>query len=272
MFNFGAGRAHIIPAQGGQPVELGVVQSASLELKVDLKDLRGPFRYPVQVADGKGTAQGKINFALFWPETLTSLLSGTSSTGAPQAIVGEAHTIPSSSTYTVTLGQPTLLVAGSEIVTVIDATGNPVYYNRVAASSEASSSTAGQAQGAYSINNSTGVLTFASADAGLSIMVNYLYTPASGVNSNTIALKQIGMNTATTFKLRLMGTSARNGYTNQSQQFIVELNSCLLPSLKMDFKLDDWTYLDLDFQAFIDAFGNLGNLYLINPGGVAGAA
>lgn len=245
------------------------MQSASLELKVDLKELRGPYRFPIQVADGKGTASGKVNFAQFWPQTLQALLEGSLSNDAPNAVIAESHAIPGSSTYTITLSNVTGFVVGSEVVTVLDATGNPVYYNRVAASSEASSSTAGQSNGAYSINNSTAVLTFASADAGLSVFVNYMYKPTTNVNAQTLALSQVGLNSATVFKLRLLGTSARNGFTNQTQQFIVELNNCLLPSLKMDFKLDDWTYIDVDFQAFIDASGNLGNLYLINPGGVS---
>lgn len=271
MFNFGAGRARLIPAGGGQPVELGVVQSASVELKVDLKELRGPYRYPIAVADGKGTASGKVNFASFWPETLSSILGGTLTTGAQHAAIGETAVIGSSA-HTVTLANPTTFVAGSEIVAVVDATGDPVYYSRVAAGSEASSSTAGQAQGAYSINNTTGVLSFAAADAGLTVVVSYLYTPATDVNSNTVSIQQVGMNSAATFQLTLIGTAAKNSFTNQAQQFIVRFNACLAPSLKMDFKLDDWTYLDLDFMAFIDAYGNLGEMFLVNPGGISAAA
>jgi len=271
VFNFGAGRARLIPAGGGQPVELGVVQSASVELKVDLKELRGPYRYPIAVADGKGTASGKVNFASFWPETLSSILGGTLTTGAQHAAIGETAVIGSSA-HTVTLANPTTFVAGSEIVAVVDATGDPVYYSRVAAGSEASSSTAGQAQGAYSINNTTGVLSFAAADAGLTVIVSYLYTPATDVNSNTVSIQQVGMNSAATFQLTLIGTAAKNSFTNQAQQFIVRFNACLAPSLKMDFKLDDWTYLDLDFMAFIDAYGNLGEMFLVNPGGISAAA
>jgi hypothetical protein len=115
-------------------------------------------------------------------------------------------------------------------------------------------------------------LTFAAADASLSVLVQYLYKPVTDINANQISLNQIGMNTATTFQLTLMGVAAKNGYTNQAQQFIVQFNSCLAPSLKMDMKLDDWTYQDLDFSAFIDAHGNLGSMWLVNPGGVSSIA
>src|SRR5271154_971061 len=94
MFGFGAGRARIIPSQGGQPYELGVVQSATLDLKVDLKELRGQYRYPLAVADGKGTASGKVSFMEFWPATLASLLTGTLQTNTQQVAVAEPQTIP----------------------------------------------------------------------------------------------------------------------------------------------------------------------------------
>ncbi len=247
------------------------MQNASVELKVDLKELRGPYRYPIQIADGKGTASGKINFAHFWPELLSAITGGTQSTGAQHAVVGEQGTV-GATPFHYTLANASTYVIGSEIVAVIDATGNPVFYSRVTGGSEASSSTAGQANGSYSINTSTGVLTFAAADTLLKVIVNYLYTPASDINANTVALQQVGMNTATTFQLTLIGVAAKNGFTNQAQQFIIQFNSCLAPSLKMDMKLDDWTYVDLDFSAYIDASGNLGSFYLINSGGVAASA
>lgn len=200
---------------------------------------------------------------------MAAITGGTQASGARHAAVGETGVIPGSTTYTYTLTNASTFLPGSEIVVLVDSTGNPVYYNRVASASEASSGTVGQANGAYSINTSTGVLTFAAGDAGRTIIVSYLYTPAMDVNSATVALKQINMNSALTFQLTLIGVAAKNGFTNQAQQFIVQLNSCLAPSLKMDFKLDDWTYLDLDFEAFIDATGSLGNLYLVNPGGVS---
>jgi hypothetical protein len=270
MFNFGAGRARLIPPGGGQPVELGVVQSSSVELKVDLKELRGPYRYPIQVADGKGTASGKVNFALFWPQTLAAITAGTLTNGAgPTAVIGEAHTV-GATPYHVTLTNASTMVVGSEVVGLIDATGNPVFYSRVAGGSEASSSTAGQAGGAYSI--ASGVLTFASADTLLNVQVSYLYTPSSDVNTSEVALTQIGLNSSQTFQLTLIGSTDKNGFTNQAQQFIVQFNACLAPSMKFDQKMDDWTYIDLDFQAYCDANGNLGSMYLVNPGGVAIAA
>jgi hypothetical protein len=277
MFNFSAGRARILPPPiagvAQSYLELGVVQSASLELKVDLKELRGAYRYPIAVADGKGTASGKVTFAQLWPNTLNAILSGTLSnptTGTtlspqpPVAIVGEAHSISAGGTATLT--QAALMVTGSEVITVLDATGDAVFYTRTTGTA-VSSSIGGKTAGTYTIT--AGVLTFASADDNLNLLASYQYLPvaATSINNDKIALAQIGMNNAPTFQLMLIGTGAKNIYNSTAQQFIVQLNACLAPSLKMDFKLDDFTMADLDYQAFIDVNGNLGNIYMINPGG-----
>jgi hypothetical protein len=238
------------------------VQSAQVQLKVDLKELRGPYRYPITVADGKGTASGKVNFMQFWPLTIAQLLGGTltPSSGA-QAAIAEQHTI-GTSPVTATLTNGTIIVAGTEIVSVIIG-GSPVFYTRGTPGTEAAASSTNPLGGIYSINNSTGVLTFASGDAGHAITVTYLYTPASNPNA-VVALQQIGMNSAPTFQLALLG-SGKNPYTSAAQQFIIQLNACLAPSLSMNIKLDDFTDIDLDYQAFIDASGNLGSLIFVNP-------
>jgi len=196
-----------------------------------------------------------------WPAALASLLGGTATNGAPVAIPAEQGTA-AANTYT--LAQGATFVVGSEIVSV-NIGGSPVFYSRVA-TAPASATTAGQANGTYSIS-AAGAITLAAADATAKLTVSYFYTPASGVNNTQISLAQVGMNSAPTFQLTLFSTAAKNQYTSQAQQFAIQFNTCLAPSLKGDFKLDDFTLLDLDYMAFIDAFGNLGNIFLINPGG-----
>lgn len=193
-----------------------------------------------------------------WPQALAAVLGGTQSIGAQQAVVSEQGTAAANS-YTLVNGAT--MVVGSEIV-VVNIAGNPVFYSRVA-SAPASATTAGVANGTYSISN-VGVITLAVADATVKLTVSYMYTPASAINNATVALQQVGMNTALTFQLTLIGTG-KNVYTNAAQQFIVQLNACLAPSLRFNFKLDDFTDVQVDFQAFIDANGNLGSFYLVNP-------
>lgn len=267
MFNFGAGRARLIPAGGGTAVELGVVQSASVELKVDLKELRGPYRYPIAVADGKGTASGKVMFMQLWPASLAAILSGTQTTGASQAAIAETGTV-ATTTYLYALANGATYVVGSEIVTVIiggttagsSVGGTPVFYVR--GTTPAAATLTNPTAGVYSISAS-GSLTFAAGDVGNTVQVTYLYTPTVATANVSVALSQVGMNTAPTFQLTLIGVG-KNIYTNQAQQFITQFNSCLAPSLKMDFKLDDYTGLDVDYQAFIDATGTLGSFHLVN--------
>jgi hypothetical protein len=260
MFNFGAGRARLIPAGGGQPVELGVVQSATVDLKVDLKELRGAYRYPIAVADGRGTASGKVSFMQLWPQTLAAITGGTQTAGAgPTAAIAETGTVLAMSPWTVTLTNAATMVPGSEIVLVNIGT-ETVFYNRGV--SPAAATNANPTGGIYSI--ASGVLTFVTGDASHTVQTTYLYTPGTNTGTTTIAIQQVGMNTALTFSLTLIGTG-KNIYNNAAQQFIVQLNTCLAPSLSLNFKLDDFTDLSLDYQAFIDTNGNLGSFYLVNP-------
>lgn len=247
-----------------------MVNAASVDLKVDLKELRGAYRYPIAVADGKGTASGTVSFMQFWPATIAAILGGTQSTGTiatvPTAVIDE-NGVAATNAYTLVNGAT--MVPGSEIVSVI-INGSPTFYARVA-SAPASALTVGVAGGTYSITGA-GVLTFAVADATVAVRVSYLYynqTAHSGAtpgfaDNMSVSLRQIGMNTASTFQLTLIGIG-KNIFNNATQQFILQLNACLAPSLKINFKLDDFTDLALDFWAFIDATGALGNMYLINP-------
>jgi hypothetical protein len=263
MFGFGAGRARIVPS-GGTPYELGVVQSASVEFKVDLKELRGPYRYPQAVADGKGTCSGKVAFANLWPPTLSEILAGSAPTGQGgyYAAVNETHTIgPQSSTYgTTTLTNGSTFVSNSEVV-IVTVAGVPYFYTRVLLNIATAQATAvNPLAGAYVITNA-GVMTFALADVGNVTTVTYLYTPASNASSS-FTMSQLGLNTAPTFQLTLIGIG-KNVYSNAAQQYIIVLNSVLAPSLKLDFKLDDFTMIDLDFSAFVDQTGNLGTFYFV---------
>ena len=81
-------------------------------------------------------------------------------------VVGEAHTIPSSVSYTVDLTNKTTAIADSQSVRFEDGTE----LIKVAAGSEAT--------GKYSI--AAGVLTFSDADKGKKILIDYKYAVTDG--------------------------------------------------------------------------------------------
>lgn len=271
------------PAGGGTGLELGTVQNASLELKVEMKELRGPWRFPVAVADGKGTCSGKVSFAQIWPETIAAITAGTQSkgsysgtwpdgTGGLTATIAESGTVGGTgNTYVLANGGTGTggngFITGSELVTIIIAGYGPVYYTRVS-SSPASASADDPTGGSYTIASTatSTTLTFASGDSGNTVKVTYFWSNqgASADQQVGVQLAQVGLNTALTFSLMLVGTG-RNIYNNATQDFVVQLNACLAPSLKFDFKLDDWTMLDVDFDAYIDENGNLATFFMLGP-------
>ena len=278
MYNFGAGRAIVYPAGGGSGLELGTVQNASLELKVEMKELRGAWRYPVAVADGKGTASGKVTFANIWPQTIAALAGGSVSAGQASgtwpgltgggvtAAIAETGSI-ATTTYVLANGGTTNgFQIGTEIVSVVIPAYGPVYYTR--GTTPASASATNPTAGVYSIATiaASTTLTFGATDTGRTVKVTYLYSQSGTPATSQVAvqLAQVGLNTALTFTMVLLGTG-RNIYNNQTQDFIIQLQACLAPSLKFDFKLDDWTMLDVDFSAFIDLNGNLATFFMLSP-------
>lgn len=249
-----------------------------------MKELRGAFRFPIAVADGKGTASGKITFAQIWPGALAAITAGTQTsgsyagtypdgTGGIQATIAESGTIAATSPYIYVLANGGTgtggngFVTGFEIVSVVISGYGPVFYTRVA-SSPTSASANNPTGGTYTIASTatTTTLTFAVGDAGRNLKVTYLWS-SQGTNAPAqvgVTIAQVGLNTALTFALTLIGTG-RNLYNNATQDFIVQLDACLAPSLKMDFKLDDFTMLDVDFDAFIDLNGNLATFFMLSP-------
>ena len=135
--------------------------------------------FPFFTVDKERTGKVTMSNAEFDAALLDAAMGSTVTRAgtAEVLVVGEAKTIPSETTYTVELTNKTNAVALSENVRYA-ATGLP--FTRVAAGSEAA--------GKYSI--ASGVMTFAVADKGLGILIDYKYTVTDGdvvsVLSNTL--------------------------------------------------------------------------------------
>ena len=106
------------------------------------------------------------------------------------------------------------------------------------------------ASGQYAV--SAGVYTFAPADNGAAIYLNYEYTASVG-NKIVGANQLMGMQPV--FKVVLNETYLGKSLT-------LELNQCISTKLSLDFKNEDWTIPEFDFGAFADASNNVYTLSL----------
>ena len=224
------------PITNPTPVQFGTLQDVSIDLSFENKTLHGQNQFPVAVGRGKGKVSGKAKFAqlngslinsLFFGQTLNTGIIGDvyDTTGAtiPTTPFAITPTVPSSGTWSRDLG-------------VRDADGLPM--TRVASS---------PATGQYSV--SAGVYTFAAADTGLTVFINYQYT-ATSTTARKSTVQNVLMGYAPSFRVDL------------STPFQGKIATWTLPnaiSTKMTIatKLDDFMLPEFDFEGFADSAGNV---------------
>ena len=218
------------------PRLFGTLQEGTVDISGDTKQLFGMSQFPVDVARAKMKIEGKAKLGQISGSVFNDLFFGeTSGTTLHQIAYLEAKTIPSSTAYTVTASN---ITGFSDRGVFYAATGVP--FTLVAYA---------PAQGQYSVNSSTGVYTFAAADASTPVLLNYAYTAATGGYSFTITNKLMG-NTPT-FRLDL-------NMQFRSKQMLLRLNACVSSKLGLATKTDDYVIPEFEFEAFSDLAGNIG--------------
>lgn len=215
------------------PVQFGVLQDISLDISFDTKELYGSNQFPVAIGRGKGKATGKAKFAQINGLMLNSLFFGQTLTAGSLSdyidVTGSASetsltpTVPNGGTWVRDLG-------------VRSAVGIPLI--RVVSS---------PAAGQYSV--SSGVYTFASADAGTTIYISFQFTASSTVARKSV-VANLPMGYAPTFAVDFY--TAQNG-----KPLTISAGSCLTTKFSLATKQDDFTIPEFDFSMFADAAGNL---------------
>lgn len=243
MYNFGSGFLYGVPtadATGAAvsnptPVQFGVLQDVSVDFAFENKMLHGQNQFPVAVGRGKGKVGIKAKFANINGALLNSIMFGfTSSNGivaAKNDLVGAAipgtpfqitPTPPSSGTWLRDLG----------------VTRNGIPMTRV---------TSAPATGQYSV--AAGVYTFAAADTGLTVFINYEYT-ATSTQAKNFTITNQAMGYAPTFMAVL-----NSQYNGSNLHF--RFPACISSKLAFAPKNDDFTIPELDIDAFADSSGNV---------------
>lgn len=241
QYSFGTGILVLIPS-GANPVpqRVGTLKDVSLEISSSTKELKGDKTFAVDVARSGGKCSGKAKTGQISGGLIAAALGSTAVTGSIIGVQDEIASIPAVTTFTITVSQsPTQM---QDDLGVIDLTAN-VVMTRVA-----SAPTTGQ----YSLNTTTGVYTFAAADASHQVAISYSYK--STTVGKTISLTNQPMGSGATFVLTLFNT-----FRGKSSG--VKLFAVTLPKLGLNWKNEDYTEKDLDFEAFADAAGRVVDIY-----------
>lgn len=245
---FGTGLLFATPAGGNQPtsptpVQIGVLQNVKLTFSGDIKTLKGQLQYPVDSAVGNRDIKGSFSSAQMSLIAWNNLIFGESATttGGLSLSYTEPHAVPTATSYAVTVTPPGSGTWSQDGGVTYAATG-------IALTAVASAPSVGE----YMV--SAGVYTFAAADEGAAVLINYFYTTTTGqtltINNHTMGWGPI---------VSLVLTMPYQGDGN-----IIQLYSVRISKLDLSTKQDDYTMADSDFQAFANPAGQVGKVYLPN--------
>lgn len=239
QYMFGAGSMFCIPKVAvPTPRLLGTMQEVSIEFSGNVKELFGQSQFSVATARGQQKVTGKAKFANIRMDTYNDLyFNETVATGQNLVAMSELQTVGTTD-YTVTAKQSKFL---TDLGVVDGVTGKAL--TRVASAPK---------DGEYSLDEGTGVYTFAAAMSDRQVYLSYMYNDA--VNGKTIVINNQPMGTAPGF----MGIF--NGRFDGKQTTLI-LNTCVASKLSLiTTKLEDFNIPEFDFSASVDELGRLGTL------------
>lgn len=252
QLGFGAGDFFAVPlmdAQGNAisnptPIQIGSMQEMSLDFSGELKELYGQKQFALAVARGKVKTTGKFKGAQINGAALNSLFFGTGvAAGTMHAVnVDSVGALIPTTPFTITVTPPNTGTFVDDLG-VLDS--NAVPMTRVASA---------PATGQYSM--SAGIYTFAAADTGKKVFINYRYS-YSLTGAKHISLTNVAMGQTPSFKAYMQTTF-------QGKRALVMLENVTSTKLQLlSTKLDDFNVPSVDFSAAADASGStLGDIYV----------
>jgi hypothetical protein len=248
MFQFGIGGLFANPnggnlAVGSGPVQFGTIQEASLEMTQKLVSLMGQNKWPDDVAPSDMKGSGKSGTARINLELFNNLFFGDSiATGIEIIAENEPHSVPATTTFTITVNNVLAPIVDLGVVRASDF--SPL--DAVASS---------PATGQYSVVLSTGVYTFAAADASMPVLISYEYPDATHGRTLT-AVNHI------------------QGYGPKFEMFLLEsyqgtnaihLYSCRASKFSRPLKRDNYEIPDFEFEFYPNAAGKVLDFFQITP-------
>jgi hypothetical protein len=243
QFGFGSGVFWGTPLQDATgaaianptPSQLGVLQDMSLDISFDTKQLYGQNQFPVAIGRAKGKMSMKAKVAQLHGRMVNDLIFGqTLSNGIRNDVYDTTGAAIPSTPYQIT---PTVPGSGtwSADLGVRNTSGLPL--TRVAAS---------PATGQYSV--AAGLYTFAAADTGNTVFINYQYT-ATSTSATKSTVLSLPMGYAPTFKADIF-------VPYSGKALVLTIPQCVVSKFNVATKQDDFLVPELDIEGFADSAGN----------------
>jgi hypothetical protein len=214
------------------PVRFGIAQEITMDVEFSTKELYGTLQFPVAIGRGTAKVSGSIKNAQINGRNWASLFFGQPlSEGIFSDFLDTIGTVIPATPFEITPTPPSSGVWAADLG-VLDSNGNPL---QVVAS--------GPVTGQYSV--AAGVYTFATADTGKRVFINYQYT----ATSTTAPLQNI-----TSQPLGYTPTFALDVYVPYNgSSLTVHLFQVVASKLSLQTKLDDFIIPSMDYEAFANA-------------------
>ena len=238
------GFAFIDPVGGNRPTDWSPeqivgMQEISFNRTAKIVPLKGSNQFPDAVAIADKEVKGKCKVGRFDGDFLNNIMFGENPTVGSNLIVYplEAHTVPASTTYTVTVTNASTF---SLDLGVRYANGQP-FTNMQGATLTA--------KGQYNV--AAGVYTFYSGDAAAAVAISYEGTSTSGI-AFTEHNQIMGWGPIVKLVLWEPYSTTLNISSNNGLYF----GNVVFGGINGPLKRDDWVYLELDWEAFPDPNNN----------------
>lgn len=247
---FGAGQLYLNPNGGNTPVDftpqwLATLQDVNIDIQATIKDLRGQYQFPDDTAISDRKITWKTGFGRFDIDAYNNLYFGESAiqTGGDEINVQEAHNVPTTGGFTITTTNAAEYA--EDLGVIYAATGQK--FTRLPSGSPA--------VGQYTVNQGTGVYTFAAADAGVAVLITYTSTIATGRQLTVLNHTQ-GYGPSLELFLSLPYQEFTAGVPNYCHLF-----SCKVSKLGQPFKRADYLITDIEGEAYSNAAGQVATFY-----------
>ena len=241
-YMFSIAKMIVQPSNSSQPVEIGTLQQVKIDISIAIKDLRGQLAFPILGAQGEGTVKGSANAARFDSRTIGALLNGTYTTGAGVLLANESFTVPASP-YTVTPANAAKFVSDGGCIL----TGTSALFSTPMTKVTGTPSNSGE----YAVNTNTGIYTFALADKGSVVKIDYAYSATTG---STLTVPNFSMGETYPFSI-LAKTSL------QGKQVTFKFPNAVSGKFALDFKIGEWAVPNFDFECYADGQDNIFYIY-----------
>jgi hypothetical protein len=237
-YNFGTGSLFVLSTTALNPIPIGAIQDISVDFMGDVKQLFGQNQFALDVARGKVKIDIKAKTGLVDLNLYNSMFFGQTVTALAETLY--AFNEAGSGAIPTTPFQLTVANAANfktDLGVFFTLTGKRL-------TQVPSAPTAGQ----YSVNQATGVYTFAAADTAKTVVFNYNY--ASSTTGYTLAGQNIQMGALASFMMVL-------GNTSKSKTQSLTFYNCVSSKLALPFKQDDYEIGEIDFMAQDDGTGRV---------------